>query len=89
MTVAAPAPAPRRTITPAATTPASPHWKPPGEDALTDGTINAWVWPLVDSPADRTRTYPNAADGALRARIAVAAIRNRLIELNMTLLQFG
>jgi hypothetical protein len=86
-TIAVPAPAPRSTITQAAPNPASPHWKPGGEDTVARGaeeTIEGRAGPLVAGPPDISRTNANAADGALSAAIIVAAISKRLIDLNMT-----
>jgi hypothetical protein len=73
----------------AAPSPASPHWNPCDDDAVareTEAMTAACPGPLAEPPPAAATMVANAADGALRTRIAVAATSNRLIDLKISVL---
>jgi hypothetical protein len=73
----------------AAPTPASPHLNPCDDDAVvreTGAMTAACPGPLAEPPPAAATMVANAADGALRTRIAVAATSNRLIDLKISVL---
>jgi len=75
----------------AAPTPASSHRNPCDDNAVVreaGAMTTGCPGPLAEPPPSAANMLANAADGALNTRIAVAATRNRLIDLNILVLLF-